>query len=44
MKNHNLWVALRAAFPNDLDETAIETADAPASLRYSCLLYTSRCV
>jgi malonyl-CoA/methylmalonyl-CoA synthetase len=35
MKNHNLWVALRAAFPNDLDETAIETADAPASLRYS---------
>jgi malonyl-CoA/methylmalonyl-CoA synthetase len=35
MKNHNLWVALRAAFPNDLDETAIETADAPAPLRYS---------
>ncbi len=35
MKNHNLWVALRAAFPSDLDETAIETADAPGPLRYS---------
>jgi len=35
MKNHNLWVALRAAFPNDLDQTAIETADGPVPLRYT---------
>ena len=35
MKNHNLWVALRAAFPSDLDAIAIETADGPAPLRYT---------
>jgi malonyl-CoA/methylmalonyl-CoA synthetase len=35
MKNHNLFAALRAAFPDDLDGTAIETADGPgAPLRY----------
>ena len=27
MKNSNLFAALRAAFPADLDGTAIETAD-----------------
>ncbi|MFZ2990752.1 malonate--CoA ligase [Ideonella sp.] len=33
--NHNLYVALRAAFPADLDQTAIETADGPdAPLHY----------
>ena len=32
MKNQNLFVALRAAFPADLDATAIETADAPVPL------------
>ncbi len=35
MKNQNLWVALRAAFPSDLDTTAIETADGPTPLRYT---------
>ena len=36
MKNHNLFAALRAAFPTDLDGTAIETADGPgAPLRYT---------
>jgi len=35
MNNHNLFVALRDAFPADLDSTAIETADGPdAPLRY----------
>ena len=33
-QNHNLFSALRAAFPKDLDATAIETADGPA-LHYS---------
>lgn len=34
--NHNLYVALRAAFPADLDGVAIETADGPgAPLRYT---------
>ncbi len=34
--NQNLYAALRAAFPADLDATAIETADGPgAPLRYS---------
>jgi malonyl-CoA/methylmalonyl-CoA synthetase len=31
----NLFGALRAAFPSDLDSTAIETADTPEPLRYS---------
>ncbi len=33
--NHNLFVALRAAFPADLQSTAIETADTAAPLYYS---------
>lgn len=32
MKNHNLFTALRAAFPSSLDETAVETDN---GLRYS---------
>ncbi len=36
MSNHNLFAALRAAFPPDLDAVAIETADADGSgLHYS---------
>ena len=36
MANLNLFTALRAAFPSDLDQTAVETADAAAApLRYS---------
>jgi len=35
MQNRNLFTALRAAFPADLDGTAIETADTPQVLRYS---------
>jgi malonyl-CoA/methylmalonyl-CoA synthetase len=36
MANLNLFTALRAAFPSDLDQTAVETADgAAAPLRYS---------
>jgi malonyl-CoA/methylmalonyl-CoA synthetase len=36
MKNSNLFAALRAAFPADLQRTAIETADGPgAPLHYS---------
>ena len=35
MKNDNLFVALRAAFPADLQSTAIETADTPEPLFYS---------
>ncbi len=34
--NHNLYAALRAAFPTDLDRVAVETADpGQPSLRYS---------
>ena len=33
--NHNLFAALRAAFPADLDATAIETADTAAPLFYT---------
>ncbi|MFZ9286557.1 MAG: malonyl-CoA synthase, partial [Burkholderiaceae bacterium] len=34
--NHNLFAALRAAFPADLDATAVEAVDGPgAPLRYS---------
>ncbi len=33
--NANLFAALRAAFPADLDATAIETADTPAPLHYT---------
>ena len=36
MNNHNLYAALRAAFPADLDSTAVETVGgATAGLRYS---------
>ena len=36
MSNANIFAALRAAFPNDLDAVAIETADGPgAPLAYS---------
>jgi len=36
MSSENLFTALRAAFPADLDQVAIETADGPgAPLRYS---------
>jgi len=35
MKNDNLYAALRAAFPADLDATAIETADTAVPLRYT---------
>ena len=35
MKNENLFAALRAAFPDDLDATAIETADTPLPLLYT---------
>ncbi len=35
MSTGNLFTALRAAFPADLDATAIETADTPEPLRYS---------
>jgi len=31
MRNHNLFAALRAAFPADLERTAIETADGPGA-------------
>ena len=34
MKNNNLFAALRAAFPADLDRTAIETADGPGAPLY----------
>ncbi len=35
MKNNNLFAVLRAAFPLDLDATAIETADTPTPLYYT---------
>jgi malonyl-CoA/methylmalonyl-CoA synthetase len=35
MDNHNLFCALRAAFPADLDATAIETADSATPLYYT---------
>jgi len=35
MDNGNLYCALRAAFPADLDATAIETADTPTPLHYT---------
>ena len=34
MKNNNLFAALHAAFPADLDRTAIETADGPGAPLY----------
>jgi malonyl-CoA/methylmalonyl-CoA synthetase len=35
MAQHNLFAALRAAFPADLDRTAIETADTPTPRYYT---------
>ncbi len=35
MKNDNLFVTLRAAFPADLDTIAVETADTPQPLHYT---------
>lgn len=35
MNNDNLFVALRGAFPADLDTVAIETADTPRPLHYT---------
>ena len=36
MNNHNLYAALRASFPADLDTTAVETVGgAHAGLRYT---------
>ena len=40
--NHNLFAALRAGFPADLDAIAIETADAPAGQAFTPLHYTWR--
>ena len=40
--NSNLYAALRAGFPADLDATAIETADAPVGTDFSPLCYTWR--
>jgi malonyl-CoA/methylmalonyl-CoA synthetase len=40
--NQNLYAALRAGFPADLDATAIETADAPAGQPFTALHYTWR--
>jgi malonyl-CoA/methylmalonyl-CoA synthetase len=35
MTNHNLFAALRAAFPSTMAATAIETADTPTPLHYT---------
>jgi malonyl-CoA/methylmalonyl-CoA synthetase len=35
MTHHNLYAALRAGFPSDLDTTAVETCDTPTPLYYS---------
>jgi malonyl-CoA/methylmalonyl-CoA synthetase len=35
MPNNNLYAALRAGFPIDLDATAIETCDTPSALHYT---------
>ena len=37
MPNQNLYAALRAGFPSDLDATAVETCDTAAPLRYTWL-------
>jgi malonyl-CoA/methylmalonyl-CoA synthetase len=42
MDNRNLYTALRAGFPPDLDQVAIETADAPAGQVFTPLLYRWR--
>lgn len=40
MNNHNLFAALRAAFPADLEQVAIDTADAPPGQIFTPLRYT----
>ena len=40
MSNQNLYAALRAGFPGDLNSVAVETADGPAGQSFSPLYYT----
>ncbi len=40
MSNQNLYAALRAGFPVDLNSVAVETADGPAGQSFSPLYYT----
>jgi malonyl-CoA/methylmalonyl-CoA synthetase len=40
MPNQNLYAALRAGFPRDLNSVAVETADAPVGQAFSPLYYT----
>ena len=40
MPNHNLYAALRAGFPPDLQAVAVETADAPLGQDFAPLAYT----
>ena len=40
MSNQNLYAALRAGFPVDLNSVAVETADGPAGQPFSALYYT----
>ncbi|NBO76752.1 MAG: malonyl-CoA synthase, partial [Betaproteobacteria bacterium] len=40
MPNHNLYAALRAGFPDDLNAVAVETADAPVGQDFAPLYYT----
>ncbi|MFM2187288.1 MAG: hypothetical protein RIR43_1860 [Pseudomonadota bacterium] len=40
MSNQNLYAALRAGFPTDLNAVAVETADAPAGQDFKPLYYT----
>ncbi|MBL0151914.1 MAG: malonyl-CoA synthase [Ideonella sp.] len=42
MTNQNLFAALRAGFPADLDTVAIETADGPAGTAFTPLYFTWR--
>ena len=42
MSTHNLYAALRAGFPADLDSIAIETADGPGGQDFKPLYYTWR--
>ncbi len=42
MSNQNLFAALRAGFPADLNEVAIETADGPAGQPFTPLHYSWR--
>ena len=42
MDNANVFVALRAAFPADLDAIAVETGDGPSGAAFTPLYYTWR--